>query len=761
MTPRRHAVLLSFAAVLVVLLALGLRLHQLGSQSLWYDEGTSAGLASRSVATIVRNASNDIHPPLYYLALAWWSKLAGHGEAGLRGLSVFAGVVLVALVLGLGRRLWGWGEGLAAGFLAAVSPFLVWYSQEARMYSLAAALGTALAWVAAELARGPHDIRSPDRSDMKLRRAPEAAAFDGARSPRRRVAMWAAYVALAVAALYTHYFVGASAVVAANLIAGAGVLRARRRDVKVPAGFVVRWIAAQLLALVLFAPWLAAAWRTISDWPALGPPLGTGDLAAKALHTFVLGIHGVPQLGGWALVGGALALAGVVGSLRKGHRWGAAVAASMAAAPLIAMWALSLTRPAWDPKFLIAAAPGFELLMGAGVVVLGRGAARLIDRLAPGTGGSAARTVVIAAATSAAVLLLAFWPRWAALQAGYDEPDYQRDDYRGVAATIEALAGPEDAVIVNAPTQVEIFEYYDRGRHTAYPIPLGRAPDRDVVTRRLTDIATSEGDLYAVLWATDESDPDGVVEGWLNQHRAKAFDRWFGNVRLAMWAAPREPMRNVIFDLLSFGAGEIDLARLSIGPAAPLGPDMVNDLCDQDGAGSDDAAARDTVAAEAQALRLCDPGARLNVEPGGLVTVDAWWAHTGQEPAAADYTVFLHLVDESGQVLAQRDMAPVGGTARTSAWQPVDGLGVEIHGDSRWVEVSADEGDVVHDRMALLVPLDVAPGDYRLRLGLYDPVTGERLHAIPFILEPGVEPPAGDSVDIADVTVLEPAGEAP
>jgi 4-amino-4-deoxy-L-arabinose transferase-like glycosyltransferase len=676
-----------------------------GAQSLWYDEGTSAGLATRSLADIARNASNDIHPPLYYVALAGWARIAGHDEAGLRGLSVFAGTILVALVLGLGRRLWGWGEGLAAGLLAAVSPFLIWYSQEARMYMLAAALGTALAWLAVELSTS-----SP--SD----------AYE--RSMLRRVAPWALYVALATATLYSHYFVGVSAFAAANMVAAGGVLGSWRRERRVPSSFVMRWVLAQAMALFLFAPWVAVAWHTIADWPALGPRLSSLELARNALDTFALGCCRVPGHAGWLLIPACLALAGIVSGKLPGRRRGTFVAGSMVAAPLAAMWLLSLVRPAWDAKFLIAAAPGFELLMGAGVVVISRWLRSALSRIAVGHINRWAGAITTAAA---AVLLLAvLWPRAQALHAMYYDPSYQRDDYRGVAAAVTDQAGPADAVVLNAPTQVELFMYYDGDRHETYPLPPERPPDRSATVARLEDIATKHRDVYAVLWATDESDPEGIVEGWLNAERAKAFDSWFGNVRLAMWAAPRTPQAAARLEPQAFGGHEIGLLRLLYGPADR----------------------GESAAAPGEA-------ASAVVEPGGVLTVDAWWAALAPGAPMADYSVFLHLVDEAGLLVAQRDMAPVGGTARTSSWAPVAGLEAAPHDQS--IEDAIDSRSVVHDRIALVVPPGTAPGNYRLLIGLYDPATSMRLAVRPLRFDPAEEQPRqADSLEAVKVTVRAP-----
>ena len=66
--------------VAVLLLAAGLRFHELGAQSLWNDEGNSVVQAGRSLSAIAEHAARDIHPPGYYWLLAGWKGLTGDSE---------------------------------------------------------------------------------------------------------------------------------------------------------------------------------------------------------------------------------------------------------------------------------------------------------------------------------------------------------------------------------------------------------------------------------------------------------------------------------------------------------------------------------------------------------------------------------------------------------------------------------------------------------------------------------------------------------
>ena len=146
---RRDDLLLFSLLALILALAAGIRFYALGSQSLWSDEGNSAALAARSLSQIAQDARGDIHPPLYYWLLSIWTRYFGNSEMALRSLSAIFGVLLVWVIAELGRRLFSPITGLAAGFIAALAPFQVYYSQEARMYillALEAALAMLLFW---------------------------------------------------------------------------------------------------------------------------------------------------------------------------------------------------------------------------------------------------------------------------------------------------------------------------------------------------------------------------------------------------------------------------------------------------------------------------------------------------------------------------------------------------------------------------------------------------------------------------------------
>ncbi|MCB0234209.1 MAG: glycosyltransferase family 39 protein, partial [Anaerolineae bacterium] len=125
---------------LTILLAAVLRFFRIGYQSLWADEGNSVAMAGRTLAEISAAAAADIHPPLYYWLLNLWVRIFGDSEIAVRALSALFGILLVWLTYQIAVRLFDRRTALIATFFVAINPFLIYYSQEARMYEMLAAL---------------------------------------------------------------------------------------------------------------------------------------------------------------------------------------------------------------------------------------------------------------------------------------------------------------------------------------------------------------------------------------------------------------------------------------------------------------------------------------------------------------------------------------------------------------------------------------------------------------------------------------------
>ena len=131
----------------ILLAAAVVRFSTLSLQSFWSDEAATAGLVRRSFGSMLVAIPGKERTPFAYYVTAWiWSRVFGHGEFALRSLSAVFGTVTVLLAFLVARRLGGERAGLLAAALVAVSPILVWYSQEARSYAMLACFCVASVW---------------------------------------------------------------------------------------------------------------------------------------------------------------------------------------------------------------------------------------------------------------------------------------------------------------------------------------------------------------------------------------------------------------------------------------------------------------------------------------------------------------------------------------------------------------------------------------------------------------------------------------
>jgi len=125
--------------VTALLLAAGVALRGamlLSPKSFWGDEWFSIDLVRNGWFETLRGAMNDVHPPLYFLALKAATVLFGHVDWAYRFVSFAAGLGLLAAIPALARSLFGRTEARLALFLTALSPYWLQSSNEVRSYSL-------------------------------------------------------------------------------------------------------------------------------------------------------------------------------------------------------------------------------------------------------------------------------------------------------------------------------------------------------------------------------------------------------------------------------------------------------------------------------------------------------------------------------------------------------------------------------------------------------------------------------------------------
>ena len=353
------------AAAALTILGAALRLHHLDAQELWLDEALQLRMAT--TPNLGEALRLEYSPPLGYLLWRGWVGSFGESELAMRSLAAIFGILFVPAAIATGRAILSPSAGLWAGAVAATSPLHVYYSQEARAYSLLC-LAIALA-------------------HLSLWRALER--------PRPRA--FAAFAASACLALLTHHYAALALAPALPLLwlwpRDAETTRRRRGLLLagVAAGLPwTAWIAWSWLANVPIERgylWVAQVWRAIP--PALAIPkslevLAFGPQAGSIPGFFkqftilefpawlrALGIAVLAAVGALALSPWRDARAGIPGlALRRA--WLAAVLLF----PLAALWCVSFAVPTYVvARYDLVAFPGIVLLLALGFAKLGRGAA--------------------------------------------------------------------------------------------------------------------------------------------------------------------------------------------------------------------------------------------------------------------------------------------------------------------------------------------------------------------------------------------------
>lgn len=532
-----------YLPTLLIALALILRVLRLGLQPLWWDEGYSVWFATNPVGMMLAQTARDIHPPLYYALLHGWITLVGARPEALRLFSVTVGVLTVALMYAVGKRLGGERVGLIAAFLLAISPFHIYYSQEVRMYGLVALWSLASVSLAARLV---------------------GELADGSASEPRWL-LWVGYVLTTAAALYTQYYAAFLPLAQTVYVLAQG--RRLRRLLR-------PWLTAQAVLILLYLPWLLYAGPHLVGYVAekvvldADRPLTPLDYFGRHLAALSSG-HWEGRLALWWPLGLAPLLGvGVVWYIsvgKKGARPPRHVSvdegesaerllpflAVQVIIPLALGFAVGLRYPFVPPRverLLLLALPPC-LLWAA--VVLARARRRVFRwGLAP---------FVAVAALS----LVGF----------YTVPRYPEDDYRPLIAQVERMGGADDLIYCVFPWQVGYFRSYGRAEG---PQPvLSPSPEWNEAARAPLESALRQGKR---IWFPEHLALGGILEqqaeAYLLAEAVPVLNEWHGpHTRLTLWA----PMGDLTDGPgpAQFAGGLILLASRVSASAVPAGAGAV------------------------------------------------------------------------------------------------------------------------------------------------------------------------------------------
>lgn len=527
--------------LLTLLLGWGLRLWRLDYQELRGDEVFGYFFSLRPFDDLVQ-ATVDLqepHPVASYVVQQYWLAWAGHSEFALRFTSLWFGLIAVALLWRLARALALTGNAaLLATLLLALSPYAIWHSQDARMYSMSLALTTASTWLMIAWLQ------------------------------RQRSAWAIAYVVVSWLALHTHYFT-IFVLAAQNLF----VLIRTIQQPRLRFTFL-NWLILQTTIIFFYGPWLLRVQGILTSYQGNGDSPTLAALLGRAGSVFLVG-ESVPtaQRFWWALLAGLLLAGGAVQLVRSGatgHR-ALTLLVLYLGLPLFATWWSAMQRPIFNERYLVAAAPPFYLLVGAlfagqlQPASTSRSVLKRTEVAVTGPNPMRNRRGPLLSSAMAMPFLIAVTGMLLALHRYYYDPLYSKT--RGWRALAEALTQlsahlPSDTVRIAQNFPDPTLWYYYTGGIAHVVLPPG--PQDEAGSYMTVQQLHDDGVKRVLLPRQPASnwDDDGIAAAVLATTYTPVYEALVGVWPLQVYVAPPTTLapRNVQF------SNEVTLTGFSLQP---------------------------------------------------------------------------------------------------------------------------------------------------------------------------------------------------
>lgn len=472
--------------LVVILIGFGLCVWNLASQSIWWDEAFTVQMTSHGPNNLWQMLlTGDRNPPLYFVSVALWGSVAGWSEFSLRFLSVVWGVIGLAFLFNLTKRLFGTHAGLWALVVAAASPALVVYSQEARMYSAFFALTAATLYFGIRLF-----------------------GFGNQKSA------WS-FLLCEAALLLTHYF-AIPIVATLNLFAFAILFRQHAKF-----SAYAKWIGGQVLAALPVLIWTTVVFATPGNLiAAKEAPPEAFTFIYQVLTLWLTGVRALDlaQLDLMLPAIGLMIIAAIGAWLGHGRRALSVIVFGIVA--LVIAFALTSVLTSFHPRYALPYGILLFALFGAGVSSI------TSRRIWPTAIGGLVIVVTIG-------LTLNGW------QVAND-PKYAKDDARGVAAYLEQHTTADDVILIEANDYT--LPYYYRGPAS---IKMIIASTEDEAFKQMSDAIGAAKRVWLAHWHISTQDPrghwrflleqSGSMQDWTSYHGYELY-------RYNMQSALREPI---------------------------------------------------------------------------------------------------------------------------------------------------------------------------------------------------------------------------
>lgn len=445
-----------YAQILLFLTLIGafLRFYHLGYNSLWLDEASTYTFATLSIPGIWQaTTSGEFNPPLFY----WIEHLMltiGNNETVLRFIPALAGVLTIPLVYLAGKEFIDRNVGLIAAAICTFSPFLLYYSQEARAYSLA------LFFVAFALIFFFRALKS-----------------DGMQN-------WLVFGVLSALALWSHFY--AMVVIGALVLYALAIkIPAYRKDIRKLTPLATGAVAFVVLCL----PLIFVSLQLFTKRTAGGPSFGIQG-ADVIVETF-------RQLSGFSQLVMVLFLIlfaiGIIQAFLMDRKKGILLLA-LTVLPFAISWFLSYKIP-MVPRYLLILAPVYFI----GIALAYKPAYRLISNRG-----------IVYAFIALVILISVISPFFMSYYSSYT-----KEDWRGFSAKISEITTPGDAVVLVPGYMTQPLDYYyTNATDSTFEYGLTNAEELAAVAAAKGNTTV----YYVVTSDISSADPSGNTVAWLKAH---------------------------------------------------------------------------------------------------------------------------------------------------------------------------------------------------------------------------------------------------
>ena len=442
--------------------------------SIRLDEAQSLWQTSHSIPGILKVIAQDVHVPLYHILLHFWQITFGQSIEAARTLSLLFFIATIPIVYLLARRILSINWSLFVVVLFSFSPFMNWYANEARMYTLLVLVTTLSQLFFVKL------IQSKGRQG------------------------WLGYCLTAIVGVYVHYFFLFSLLTQAIFF-----LVSRKYFIK---GTFYRFAALAVFLVIELLPWLLY-FHSLGSASNTSPNLQTPssidffNVFSQFSYGFQTNAVNTILVSLWPLVV-IVALLAVRKGQRVTHKLGYILAAALL--PIIIAFIMSYAiTPFFVSRYMIASLP---ILIIVGVWFMSH----------------YKKPLYLALSSLIIVMLIG-----TSLQEYLSHSTPVKEDFQSAAQVISHKVTSSDRVVLSAPFSIYPFNYYYNGEATVSTLPIwnrstpGAMPafDSKQLAKQVNQLNANHQYIYLLL-SSDQGYQEQIYQ-YYERHFEKTLSQQF------------------------------------------------------------------------------------------------------------------------------------------------------------------------------------------------------------------------------------------